>query len=129
MNRSLSTIGKYLKAYHEDTGEILPIKGYVLDQGSNPTHKGIIISLYEQGISPSDIVLKTGHNQESVDRYIKAYDQVLQLARSHHSAESICEILGRSMHTIRQYLRLLKNFHPELKVNIPEKARKTTTEN
>ena len=53
--------------------------GYVLDQGSNPTHKGIIISLYEQGISPSDIALKTGHNQESVDRYLKTYDQVLQL--------------------------------------------------
>ena len=123
MNRSLSTIGKYLKAYHEDTGEIVPMKGYVLDQGSNPTHKGIIISLYEQGISPSDIVLKTGHNQESVDRYLKTYDQVLQLTRSDHSAESICEILGRSMHTIHQYLRLLKNFHPELKVNIPEKVK------
>lgn len=129
MNRSLSTIGKYLKAYHEDTGEILPMKGYVLDQGSNPTHKGIIISLYEQGISPSDIVLKTGHNQESVDRYIKVYDQVLLLTRSHHSAESICEIIGRSMHTVRQYLRLVKNFHPEQKVDVPEKVKKTGAEN
>ena len=118
MNRSLSTIGKYLKAYHEETGEILPMKGYVLDQGSNPTHKGIIISLYEQGTSPSDIVLKTGHNQESVDRCIKAYDQVLQLTGSDHSSESICEILGRSIHAIRQYLRLLKNFYPELLVRL-----------
>ncbi len=58
MNRSLSTIGKYLKAYQEKTQEILPLKGYILDQGSLPTHKGIIISLYEQGISPADIVLK-----------------------------------------------------------------------
>ncbi|TFB09855.1 DUF1670 domain-containing protein [Candidatus Marinimicrobia bacterium MT.SAG.2] len=129
MNRSLSTIGKYLKAYHEETGEILPMKGYVLDQGSNPTHKGIIISLYEQGVSPSDIVLKTGHNQESVDRYIKAYDQVLQLTRNHHGAESICEILGRSMHTVRQYLRLVKNFHPEMLVDIPGKVKNPGAEN
>ena len=58
LNRSLSTIRKYLDAYRKKTGEILPLKGYVLDQGSLPTHKGIIISLYEQGISPADIVLK-----------------------------------------------------------------------
>lgn len=127
MNRSLTTIGKYLKLYHQQTGEILPMKGYVLDQGSNPTHKGIIISYYEQGISPSDIVLKTGHNQESVDRYIKAYDQVLQLTRSNHSTESICEITGRSIYTIGQYLGLVRNFHPEMKIDIPEKVRKDRT--
>jgi len=55
MNRSLTTIRKYLNAYREKTGEILPLKGYVLDQGSLPTHKGIIISLYEQGMSPADM--------------------------------------------------------------------------
>lgn len=122
MNRSLTTVGKYLKAYFEKTGEILPMKGYVLDQGSNPTHKGIIISLYEQGISPADIVLKTGHTQGAVDRYIKAYEQVLQLVKKRHDAISICQITGRTMNTNRQYLRLAKDFHPELKIKIPEKT-------
>jgi hypothetical protein len=121
MNRSLTTIGKYLKAYFEKTGEILPMKGYVLDQGSNPTHKGIIISLYEHGVSPADIVLKTGHTQGAVDRYIKAYEQVLQLVKKRHDAISICQITGRTMNTNRQYLRLVKDFHPELKVQVPEK--------
>ena len=121
MNRSLTTIGKYLKHYNEVTGEILPMKGYVLDQGSNPTHKGIIISLYEQGISPADIVLRTGHNQDSVDRYIKSYDQVLNLVQKGHDAITICEVTGRSLNTIRQYLNLVKNFHPELTVDIPDR--------
>lgn len=124
MNRSLTTIGKYLKHYNEVTGEILPIKGYVLDQGSNPTHKGIIISLYEQGISPADIVLKTGHNQDSVDKYIKTYDQVLNLVKKGQDAITICEVTGRSMNTIVQYLRLVKNFHPELSVEVPERPDK-----
>lgn len=127
MNRGLTTIGKYLKAYHKDKGEILPMKGYVIDQGSNPTHKGIIISLYEQGISPADIVLKTGHNQDSVDKYLKVYDQVLNLVKRGQSAQSICEIAGRSLNTIRQYLRLVKNFHPDLEVEIPEKKKKERT--
>jgi hypothetical protein len=122
MNRSLTTVGKYLKAYFEKTGEILPMKGYVLDQGSNPTHKGIIISLYEHGVSPADIVLKTGHTQSTVDRYIKAYEQVLQLVKKRHDAISICQITGRTMNTNRQYLRLAKDFHPELKTKIPEKT-------
>ncbi|HKZ40248.1 MAG TPA: DUF1670 domain-containing protein [Candidatus Hodarchaeales archaeon] len=122
MNRSLTTVGKYLKAYFEKTGEILPMKGYVLDQGSNPTHKGIILSLYEQGVSPADIVLKTGHTQGAVDRYIKAYEQVLQLVKKRHDAISICQITGRTMNTNRQYLRLVKDFHPELKIKIPDKT-------
>lgn len=119
MNRSLSTIGKYLKAHFARTGEVLPLKGYVLDQGSNPTHKGIIVQLYEEGVSPADIVLKTGHTQEAVDRYIKAYDQVLALVRKKHEALSISQITGRSINVIRQYLRLVKDFHPELKVTVP----------
>jgi hypothetical protein len=119
MNRTLVTIGKYLKAYFQKTSEVLPMKGYVLDQGSNPTHKGIIISLYEQGISPADIVLKTSHTQDAVDRYIKCYDQVLALAKKKHDAISICQITGRSLHLVRQYLKLVKDFHPTLKVVIP----------
>lgn len=124
MNRSLGTIGKYLKAYFEKMGEVLPMKGYVLDQGSNPTHKGIIISLYEQGISPADIVLRTGHTQNAVDRYIKSYEQVLALVTKKHDAISITQITGRSLNTVRQYLRLVKDFHPNLKVVIPKRKLK-----
>jgi len=113
MNRSLSTIRKYLDAYTEKTGEILPLKGYVLDQGSLPTHKGIIISLYEQGISPADIVLKTGHSQDAVDRYIKHYEQVKKMIRKGMNEESIKEITGRSMKVIKEYIKLYKDLNPE----------------
>jgi hypothetical protein len=126
MNRSLTTIGKYLKAYFEKTGEVLPMKGYVMDQGSNPTHKGVIISLYEQGISPADIVLKTGHSQSAVDNYLKTYDQVLKLVRKHHDAISISQILGRRMNTVRQYLKLVNDFHPDLGPSVPPRAVKRT---
>jgi hypothetical protein len=120
LNLSLTTMGKYLRGYYERRKEVLPMKGYVLDQGSNPTHKGIIIEMYEQAVSPAEIVLKTGHNQEAVDRYIKGYDQVLALSRKKHDAVSISQITGRSIHVVRQYLRLVKDFHPELRVIVPE---------
>jgi len=118
MNRSLHTIGRLLKEHFRRTKEILPMKGYVLDQGSNPTHKAIIISLYEQGLSPLAIARKTDHTQGAVDRYLKAYEQVLQLVKKGHDANSVCQITGRTMQTVVQYLRLVREFHPTLKVDV-----------
>lgn len=112
MNRSLGTIRKYLDAYRKKTGEILPLKGYVLDLGSLPTHKAIIISLYEQGISPADIVLKTSHSQDAVDRYIKQYDQIRILIRKGLDEKAIKEITGRSMKTVKEYIKLYYDLNP-----------------
>jgi hypothetical protein len=117
MNRSLGTIRKYLDAYTQKTKEILPLKGYVLDQGSLPTHKGIIISLYEQGKSPADIVLHTGHSQDAVDRYIKQYDQIKKLVRKKMDEVTIKEITGRSMKVVREYIKLYYDLNPETKLN------------
>jgi transposase len=113
MNRSLSTIRKYLDAYRKKTGEILPLKGYVLDQGSLPTHKAIVISLYEQGNSPADIVLKTNHSQNAVDRYIKQYDQIRILIRKGLDNRAIKEITGRSMKVIKEYIKLYYDLNPK----------------
>jgi hypothetical protein len=121
MNLSLTTVGKYLRLYYGRHKEVLPMKGYVLDQGSNPTHKGIIIELYEQAVSPADIVLKTSHSQDAVDHYIRGYDQVLALSKKKHDAISISQITGRSINVVRQYLRLVKDFHPELQVTVPDR--------
>jgi transposase len=115
MNRSLSTIRKYLDAYQKKTGEILPLKGYVLDQGSLPTHKGIIINLYEQGISPADIVLKTSHSQSAVDRYIKQYDQIKKLLRRGLDEPAIKEITGRSIKVVKEYVTLYYDLNPTKK--------------
>jgi hypothetical protein len=49
LNRSYQVISDYAREWREETGETLPLKGYRMDQGSSPTHKGEIIRLYEQG--------------------------------------------------------------------------------
>ncbi|MEW6701905.1 MAG: hypothetical protein AB1298_04230 [Bacteroidota bacterium] len=41
-----------------------------------------------------------------------------------HNAISITQITGRSLHTVRQYLRLIKDFHPNLGVAVPKKKMK-----
>ncbi len=111
LNRSLNTIQKYLKAYVKETGKIPPLKGYVMDMGSLPTHKSIIISYYEQGMSPADIVLKTSHSQDAVDRYIKQYDQIKLLIRKGMSATEIKDIVRRSMKVVKEYIAIYNEFH------------------
>ena len=71
LNRTVGTIGRYLKKYHETHKDILPTKGIMLDQGSKPTHKASIIDLYEQGYPEIDISRLTEHTIESVSRYLK----------------------------------------------------------
>jgi hypothetical protein len=111
LNRALATIGKCLKEYQSESKEILPLMGYVLDQGSLPTHKGIIISLYEQGMSPADIVLSTHHSQASVDRYITHYEQIKKLYKRGLDEQAIKSITGRSLKVVREHIKLYKELN------------------
>lgn len=116
LNRSLSTIGKYIKQYYmENPNKTLPLKGYMLDQGSNPTHKALICTLYEQGVSEADIVLKTNHSIDSVGRYIKSYKRVKKLLQKGFSLDGIIQLVGQGKRTIVQYVRIAYHFHPKLK--------------
>ena len=61
-------------------GEILPIRGYVADMGSWPTHKAAIIRLYLEGLTTPEIASRTYHAKKSVDRYIDGFEKVRLLA-------------------------------------------------
>jgi len=116
LNRSLTAIGRYLKVYHQrHKEEILPTKGNILDQGSSPTHKGVIIDLYEQGYPETDIARLTTHNIESVGRYIKTYRDVILMLEKELSLMEMVRVTGKGRSTILQYRELAYSYHPELK--------------
>ena len=113
MNRSLTSMCKYIaeyEAHHPD--DLLPLKGYILDQGSRPTHKGIILNLYEQGIDPTEIAQRTNHGLDAVDRYIKAYERVKGLYKKHLDNAEIKKVTGLSLKVVDAYLSIAKHFHP-----------------
>jgi len=114
LNRSLTTVSRYLKEYHKQHKDILPTKGNILDQGSSPSHKGIIIDLYEQGYPEVDIARLTTHNIESVSRYIKNYKDVLLLLGKGFNVMEMVRVTGRGRSTILQYRKLAYLYHPEL---------------
>jgi len=122
LNRSLSTIGKYLKHYHKTHPDILPTKGLILDQGSKPTHKASIINLYEQGYPEVDIARLTDHEIESTSRYISTYKNIKLLIEKGFNLMEIVWVTGMGRSTIIQYRDLVYTYHPRLN---KEKVNKT----
>ena len=114
MDRGLTTTQRKLSEYQKGKGEVLPLKGNLLDQGSSPTHKGIIIQLYERKIAPPDIARQTGHSLDSVDRYISDYERVKMLLQKGASLEEISQLIGRGLSTVKEYERIAILYHPEI---------------
>lgn len=115
LNRSLTTIGRYLRIYHETHDDILPTKGMILDQGSKPTHKAAILDLYEQGYPEPDIARLTNHTIESTSRYIKSYKKIKLLLEREFGLIEMVRITGMGRSTIIQYRELVYRYHPKLK--------------
>jgi hypothetical protein len=116
LNRALTTIRRYLldyEAQHPD--DAIPLKGYILDQGSRPTHKAIIITLFEQGVDPLDIAARTNHSLDSVDRYLKNYNRVKELYRKNISRQEIKKVTGITLKVIDEYLRVALHYHADIK--------------
>jgi hypothetical protein len=131
MNRSLSVIGRYIKNhYAEHPDEALPLRGYIYDQGSNPTHKALICTLHERGENEMDIARKTNHRLSSVGRYINHYQRVIQLMKRKINLNDIARLIGIGNRVVLEYSRIAQHFHPELMkkqtLRMTKKTNKTT---
>jgi hypothetical protein len=87
-------------------GEILPIRGYVADMGSWPTHKATIIRLYLDGLTTPEIASRTYHSKRSVDRYIEGFERV-RLLDARHPREELPLLTGLAPRVAAQYLAIL----------------------
>lgn len=103
-----------VREVEEQTGQPLPLKGYKMDQGSRPTHKGEIIRLSEQGIEPPDIARLTHHSVKSVERYLKDYERVRMLLKQNLRSRDISAIIGRGESVVQEYIAQARLYHPEL---------------
>lgn len=114
LNKSYEVTRQYAREWEEETGELLPLKGYRMDQGCRPTHKREIVRLWEQGMEPPDIGRETGHSLKAVERYLQDYRRVLMLLKQRLSAEEISSLIGRGKRVVLEYVQLARQYHPEL---------------
>lgn len=92
-------------------GELLPLRGYLMDMGSYPTHKAAIVRLYLEGLTTPDIAARTYHSKEAVDRYIKGFERVRLLAPK-FAPEELPLLSGMSPGLVAQYLELVDAYGP-----------------
>lgn len=109
------TVGEWLEEHYQRTGEVLPTKAQVLDMGSQPSHKDIVVYLYEQKVDAVEIARRTHHHLDSVEVYIQDYERVKLLLSKGMQPDEIVHATGRAKHTVRQYCKLAWHYHPELK--------------
>jgi len=114
LNKSYEVTRKYIREWEEETGELLPMKGYRMDQGSRPTHKKEIVRLYEQGLEPPDIARETRHSLKAVERYLKDYERVKLLLKRGMEVEEISSLIGRGKRVVLEYVELTRQYHSEL---------------
>jgi hypothetical protein len=114
VNRSYEITRRYIREWEEETGEMLPLKGYRMDQGSRPTHKREIARLYEQGVEPPDIARETRHSLKSVERYLGDYERVKLLLKRGAGSKEISTLIGRGERVVLEYVALAREYHPEL---------------
>ena len=107
---SPAVVGAQIRAYHEEQGELLPIRGIVEDCSSALTHKTEIVRLHLQGHTTTEIAEKTHHNPKSVERYLRRFNQVRECVRYLDKTPEppvLARILGIGEKLARAYLELL----------------------
>jgi hypothetical protein len=122
-NVSPVTVGEWLDDHYQRTGEVPPTKAQVLDMGSQPSHKDVIVFLHEQKLDAVEIARRTHHHLASVEVYVQDYDRVKLLLDKEMPPDEIAHAIGRSLNTVRQYCKLVGHYHPELQS--PENASKS----
>lgn len=113
-NCNYAQVGRYVQEWQAETGELLPLKGYKMDQGASPSHKVEIVRLFEQGKEPPDIAHETGHDLKSVERYLKDYERVRLLLKSGNDEHAISLMIGRGRKVVLEYIQIARQYHPEL---------------
>lgn len=102
------TVGRYVRRARA-RGEFLPLRGYLADLGSWPTHKAAVVRLYLEGLTTPEIARRTYHSKEAVDRYIRGFERIRLLAPK-YAREELPLLAGMSPRLIDEYLGLIEEF-------------------
>jgi biotin operon repressor len=91
-------------------GLFIMTRGTKQDMGPGLSHKTIILDLYFNGYTFSEIEQKTNHSESSVKRYLADFVQVASLYQQKFSPQQIRLIAKKSDRLVREYIQLYQTF-------------------
>lgn len=91
-------------------GMFIMTRGTKHDMGPGLSHKTIIIDLYFNGYTFSEIEQKTNHSETSVKRYLADFVQVATLYKQNFTHQQIRLIAKKSDRAVREYIQLYQTY-------------------
>lgn len=92
----------------------VPTRGNIADIGPKLTHVEKIVSLFMEGYTETEIMLRTGHSRESVENYISTFCVTAGLLERGLSVPLIRQATKRSKRLIECHKKLYEKFnHPD----------------
>lgn len=108
---SPSTAGKYIKEWELANNTVLPRRGTIHDMGPTLTHKQIIIhQLFIEQKSYQQVARDTYHSFEAIQRYMKAFRQVLLCRQKGMSTEEIAYATKMTKRLVLEYEKIIDHY-------------------
>ena len=106
-------------------GYYLPTRGRLEGVGRGQTHKAQIIRLWLEGKTYDQIAQHTRHSAKSIQRYIKAFEQVVLLERQELSPAQMAQLLQIGPSLVQEYLAVYaQNDQPEKRQRLEEQLQR-----
>jgi len=112
LTTSPSTIKRDVQLLRKQ-GLFIMTRGTKHDMGPGLSHKTIILELYFNGYTFSEIEQKTNHSETSVKRYLANFVQIAALYKQDFSHQQIRMIARKSDRLVREYIQLYQTFNKQ----------------
>lgn len=107
MGLTPNTISRYVRAYEQETGRLVPRRGTLHDMGPTLTHKREICRLViAEGRSIETTARATHHSPEAVTRYVQDWRRVDACMRQGMSVAQTAYATKMSKRLVEQYIAL-----------------------
>jgi len=108
---SPQTVGKYIRQWESDHGEVLPRRGTIHDMGPTLTHKRIIIEkLFIEKKTVQQVSRETYHSFPAIQRYIGTFKKVLLCVRKGFNTGETAYAVGISQRLVKQYEEIIEEY-------------------
>jgi biotin operon repressor len=105
---SVRTIQRDIRSLKQEGQDVIT-RGYLHNIGRGQTHKAIIIGLYLDGLTYSEIKLRTQHSVGAIKRYLEGFTKVLMARKQGiYKTKDISLVTGLSNYLVDQYISLIK---------------------
>lgn len=97
-------------AIREHPRVVLPTRGRVADMGSTLSHAEKVIDLFMYGYTETEIVRRTGHSYDSVERYLLDFSKVVYLIEVGMPVPAIRKVTGFSRRLVEKHHTLYQKY-------------------